>query len=398
MDARSAIGQGGIDRSRRRFVAASTALGSAMLAGCISGRDDPTGNGHSNGDGHTATLQPMGDVSFDAVPERVFVAFPQYADMAVALGHGDAVTTLFSTEMSGTTMNKFYDRLPGVSFDWDGLPNPLEGGLRKEQLYELDSDVHFLDPSYVLKHDDWTEDDIDDIASTVGPWVGNFHSGVHSDPADAYADQYEFYTLWELFDRVTDVFQERERYAALEAVYDDLHGRIASNLPPEDERPTAARVTLGDGQFFTYHLNAPGYWQADTRPLAAADALADRSWSGDWGTVDYETMLDVDPDVILHLWGITSQYSIDDIRDELESHPVGSKLTAVQNDRVVAGGMRYQGPLMNLFQLEMTAKQLYPDEFGTWPGYEPGTPYPDIPEDERLFDRERVAAIIRGEF
>ncbi len=41
----------------------------------------------------------------------------------------------------------------------------------------------------------------------------------------------------------------------------------------------------------------------------------------------------------------------------------------VENDRVVAGGMRYQGPLMNLFQLE-------------------------IPADERLFDRWRVADIV----
>jgi hypothetical protein len=58
--------------------------------------------------------------------------------------------------------------------------------------------------------------------------------------------------------------------------------------------------------------------------------------------------------------------------------------------------MRYQGPIMNLFQLEMTAKQLYPDVFGSWPGYEDGESYPEIPEDERLFDRERVAGIVTG--
>jgi hypothetical protein len=50
---------------------------------------------------------------------------------------------------------------------------------------------------------------------------------------------------------------------------------------------------------------------------------------------------------------------------------------------------------VNLFQLEMTAKQLYLEQFGAWPEYEAGAPYPDIPTDERLFDRERVAAIVR---
>ena len=396
--------------SRRRFVSTSIAIGSGALAGCIGGSEneaDPseseteseTSSAADGDDSYTAALEPVGEVAFDAVPESVFVAFPQYADMAVALGHGEKVNTLFSTEMAGTTMDKYYEHLDGVSFDWEGLSNPLADGLTKERLYELDSDVHFLDPSYPVKHnDDWDESDVDEIASTVGPWFGNFHSGVHSEPADAYADRYEYYTLWEVFERVADVFQERDRYEALRAVYDDLRGHIESNLPSEDERPTAARVTLGDGQFFTYHLNTPGYWQAETRPLGAHDALADHDWSGDWGEIDYETMLDEDPDVILHLWGITSHYSIENVRETLADHSVGSELTAVQNDRVVAGGMRYQGPIMNLFQLEMTAKQLYPDQFGEWPGYEPGEPYPEIPEDERLFDRDRVAEIVRGEF
>ncbi|WP_049926616.1 ABC transporter substrate-binding protein [Halopiger goleimassiliensis] len=405
--------------SRRQFVATSIAVGGTALAGCTSesdgngtGGNGNGGNGDTNDDGsseggdsgaesdgsYTVSMAPVGEVEFDAVPEDVFVTFPQYADMAVALGHGEGVNALFSTEMAGTTMNKFYEHLEGVSFDWDGLPDPLADGLSREQLYDLDSDVHFLDPSYPVKHDDnWDEDDVEQIASTLGPWLGNFHSGVHSEPAEAYADAYEYYTLWEIFERVAAVFQEQERYEELRAVYDDLLAEIESNLPPEDERPTAARVTLGDGQFFTYHLNTPGFWQAETRPLGARDALADYDWSGDWGTVDYETMLEADPDVILHLWGITSRYSIDSVRDRLADHPAGSDLAAVQNDRVVASGMRYQGPIMNLFQLEMTAKQLYPEQFGEWPGYDPGQPYPEIPSEEQLFDRERVAEIVRGE-
>lgn len=379
------------DRSRRGFVAAGIAAGSAALAGCLGGD-----NNSENGSGsYTVTMAPMGEIEFDAVPEDALVTFAHYADMAVALGHGDAVNSLQAPEMSGSTMNKFYERLEGVSFDWEGLENPLEDGVTEEELYDYDSDVHFLDPSYVLTtQDDWDESTVDGITDTVGPWVGSYHSGVHSDPAPAYADSYEYYTLWELFEKVAAVFQERERYEALESVYEETMSEIESNLPPESERPTVARATLGDGVFYTYNLNTPGFWQAETRPLGARDALADVEWSGDWGTVNYETMLDADPDIILHLWGITSRNAIEDVRDRMESHSAGSELTAVQNDQVLASGMRYQGPIMNLFQLEMTAKQLYPDQFGEWPGYESGDPYPEIPADERLFDRDRVASIV----
>ncbi|ELY51781.1 ABC transporter substrate-binding protein [Natronococcus jeotgali] len=385
------------ERTRRELLAAGVAVGTGATAGCVSETEGGDENGTAAADSHTATLAPAGEVEFDAVPEDALVTFPQYTDMMVALGHGEAANSLFSPEMAGPTMNAFYDRLEGVSFEWEELPNPLEQGLVKEQVYELDSDVHFLDPSYVLTTEDgWSEADLEEIADAVGPWFGNFHSGVHSEPADAYADGYEYYSLWELFERVAAVFREGERYDALAAVHDDLQSTIESNLPPEDERPTAARVTLGDGEFYAYHLNADGFWQADTRPLGARDALADREWSGDWGVIDYEAMAEADPDVVLHLWGITPQYDIASVRERLEDHPVGATLAAVENDRVVAGGMRYQGPLMNLFQLEMTAKQLYPERFGEWPGHSSGESYPEIPAEERLFDRERVAEIVAG--
>jgi hypothetical protein len=64
---------------------------------------------------------------------------------------------------------------------------------------------------------------------------------------------------------------------------------------------------------------------------------------------------------------------------------------------VYTQGARNQGPLLNLFQLEMTAKQLYPEQFGEWPGYTDGDPYPEIPADEQLFDRQRVADIVNGD-
>jgi hypothetical protein len=39
----------------------------------------------------------------------------------------------------------------------------------------------------------------------------------------------------------------------------------------------------------------------------------------------------------------------------------------------------------------MTAKQLYPDEFGSYPGYG------RLSEGERLFDRGRLADVVNGD-
>nr|WP_049918625.1 ABC transporter substrate-binding protein [Haloferax larsenii] len=402
--------------TRREYLAYAGVVGSGLLAGCTaSGDGDSTETETTETaattsqpetvtetaepeSGYSVSMSPVGDVEFESPPEDAMVIFSHYADMAVALGKADTVNSLYAPSFAGPALDTFYSRLDGVSLEWEGLPDPLSNGVDKEMLYELDSDVHFIDPSYVVKNQDkWNTDDVAEIAENVAPWFGNYHSGLHDEPVSAYADDYQYYSLWDLFEKVAAVYQEQERYEALRAVYDDMLRDIESSLPPESERPTAARVTLINGTFYAYKLNAPGFWHADTRPLGATDAFADVEWEGTWGMFDYETMLETDPDVILHLWGMSPGYYIDDIREEVANDPVGSQLSAIQNDRFFAGGVRFQGPLTNLFQLELTAKQLYPEQFGEWPGYSPGEPYPEIPEAEQLFDRQRVADIVNGD-
>ncbi len=401
-------------------------VGGGLLAGCLGGSSGGTndeanssGNGRgnngsesdgesnsgsasngsaSNGESYSVSMSPVGAVEFGSVPESAFVVNAQYADMAVAFGHGDAVNSLFSPEFLGTTMNNYYDRLDGVSFDWKGLPDPLSSGMSKELFYKLSSDVHFVDPVMVTAtQKGWERSDIEEIRTNVAPWFGNYYSGPHSKPPNDHQGNYQYYSLWEITEKVAQVFKEQARYEALEKIHTDMLSTIQSNLPPKKERPTAARVTLGDGVFYVYHLNEPGFWMADTRPLEATDVFADETWDGQWGwgTIGYESMLEADPDVILHLWGLSPGYDIDKIVNTIKNDPVGRQLSAIQNDRFYASGIRRQGPLVNLFQLEMTAKQLYPEKFGEWPGYDGGS-YPKIPKGERLFDRQRVADIVNG--
>ncbi|MFC5368740.1 ABC transporter substrate-binding protein [Salinirubrum litoreum] len=407
--------------TRRAYLRYGAALaGGGLLAGCTGASEEPTepptespsdsetetptetateADTETN-ESYSVTLSPAGTVQFTEPPSNVMVYSLLYADMAVAYGHGDAVNSLgFSAEAGGNTLDAYYGRLDGVSFDREGLAqlNTGSGNLTvdRELFYELDSDLHLVDPALVVSFDDWSVSDVETIEEEVAPWFGNVYSRNNTEPPAPYAGDYDYYTLWELAETVAEVFQERQRYEQLRAVHDDLLTRIESDLPPEDDRPTVASVIYVDETFYPFRSDTPGFANAHVRPLGAPDAFTSGDVSYE-SAYDFETMLEIDPEVILHRFGVASYYDVNEIRQTLAEHPIGGQLTAVETDRVYPSGNPLQGPLMNLFQLEMTAKQLYPEQFGAWPDYDGGA-YPEIPPEERLFDRERVAEIVSGD-
>ncbi|TKX53526.1 ABC transporter substrate-binding protein [Halorubrum sp. SP3] len=404
------------ESTRRAFAkyGGTVALG-GLLAGCTGGdaRNDPSGSdgdGGSSTDGeagdsdasatddtddgsYTASISPVGEVTFESPPETVFTRLTHHAGMAFALGRGDDVTALHAPDYYDGLWNQFVERLPGVSLDWSGLYSSWQPD--KEQLYALDSDLHLADPAWITRQDAWSREDIDEIAERVSPWFGNSLSDRHQEPTGEWADGYQYYGLWEQFEIVADAFRERERYEALATVREDLLATIEEGLPPEAERPTAIMIAAADiEEIYAYTLSNPGFLTSHTRPLGPRDAFEGSVESG--AVVDFEAILEADPDVILYLGGFEPGTDMAGRRTAFEEDPVGSKVAAVKHDRVHPQGARYQGPILNLFQLEMTAKQLYPDAFGEWPRYEEG-PYPEIPAAERLFDRQRVADAINGD-
>jgi len=387
--------------TRRDYVKyGGAAIGGGVLAGCISDEEQPN-EADENGS-YSVRMAPMGEVEFDSVPEDIFTMLGHHADMLLALGKGDAINAMHGPAYHQALYEKLVHHFDGVSVDWEGLYSSWPP--TKEKLYDLNSDVHIADPAKVATADGWDDSDVDKIEERVGPWFGNALSGTNSEPPEGWADEYEYYTLWEIFGKIAQVFKENERYEALASVRDSMVQTIETNLPPESERPSAALVLFSsdDEKAWGYKLNYPGYYAAHTRPMGVTDALADAAGEGygDDGrniTLDYEMLLEADPDVLLVLGPMTEYFDLDDIRTRLEEDEAASELTAVQEGNVYAQGARRQGPILNLFQLEMTAKQLYPDQFGEWPGYVNGEPYPEISEAEQLFDRQRVADAINGD-
>ncbi|EMA50247.1 ABC transporter substrate-binding protein [Halococcus thailandensis] len=396
--------------TRREYVKYGGAvIGGGLLAGCTgeSSSEGGTGAGATNTANETTTggnttengedpysirMAPMGNVAFDSVPGSVFTRLTHLAGMAFALGRGNDVNAMHAPDYYDALWNQFTPRLDGVSLDWSGLYSSWEPS--KEKLYELNSDVHLADPAGVFSLDGWSRADVKEIRDNVAPWFGNYYSDRHAEPPAEWKDSYRYYGLWEMFEKVAKVFRENERYEALAKIHRELLDTIEVNRPPASERPTAVMALPTDfDEIYVYKVNNPGFLTAHTRPLGATEAFGDETSSGD--TVDMEGLLEADPDVMLGLGGMHPETGMQEVREKLNENPVGKQLSAVTNDRVYAQGARYQGPILNLFQLEMTAKQLYPGQFGEWPTYTSG-PYPEIPKEERLFDRQRVADIING--
>jgi ABC-type Fe3+-hydroxamate transport system substrate-binding protein len=369
-----------------------TVVGGGLLAGCSS---LTAGDDQSDEEGaYTVEMAPMGEVSVESVPESIFTRLTHMAGMAFALGRASDVNAMYQPEYYDALWNQFTPRLPGVELDWTGLYSAWEPS--KEKLYDLDSDIHLADPAGMAALDSWDNEDVEEIADQVAPWFGNYYSDRHADPPSGWAEEYEYYGLWEIFEKVAQLFREQERYDALAEVRENVLAEIETRLPAQSERPTAVMAGFSEVERpYIYKTNVPGFLTAHLRPLQARDAFG-RDLPPGSHQVDLEAMLEADPDVIFALGGMHPARDLDRIRNGLANHPVAREVTAVKNGRVYGQGARYQGPILNLFQTEMAAKQLYPDQFGTWPGTTAGQ-YPEFPADEQLFDRQRVAAVINGE-
>jgi iron complex transport system substrate-binding protein len=382
------------NRDRRAFLrdTAAVATGAIALSGCI-GTADPQ-NSDENGDAgagekdgsspYQVTMAPVGTVSFDEVPETWETYFPGYAEMGIALGQADGLTAIGNSSRFHTA---YFEELNGVSLSTDEITTLIgKSGIDKELYLELDNDVHLTDPKWLTQNDFFglDESDVEQIVSTVGPFFGNaiFRR------TDTWHD-YRYYTMYDAFEKVAAVFQERQRYEAFKALHDDVIASIQSKLPPATDRPNALLAFAGSDQpeeFSPYRITDKGTNKKHLHDLGVEDALAGSGVKGlsesNRTKIDYETMLEIDPEYIL-LRGHESKTAGEfesTVLGFMREHSVASELTAVETGNVYRGGPIYQGPIFNLFLTERVAQQFYPETFP-----------------EALFDRDEVAEIITGD-
>ncbi|WP_129115213.1 ABC transporter substrate-binding protein [Halegenticoccus tardaugens] len=380
---------------RRELLGVGAGALTTALAGCTDAFGD-SGNGGSNGDGnqsdgdgssdgesYTVSMVPVGEVEFDGVPERWVAYETGYGEMGIALGQVDGLAAVGEKDRFYT---HYFDELDGVDVDLGSMTELINDSFQidKELFYEIDADVHVIDPNWIVDGSSFglEQEDVDEIAEGVAPFIGNTIFRRTDDWHD-----YEYYSMYEAFEKVAQVFQQQERYEAFKSIHDDYVEEVQSKLP--DERP-AALLTYGDGdqpeEFSPYRVTDKGTDNKHLHDLGIEDALTGTGISGlsttDRGTIDYEAMLEVDPDVILvrgHETKTAEEFQ-NTVVAFMKDHDVASELAAVQNDMVFRGGPIYQGPIQHLFVLERTAKDLFPDAF-----------------EGELFDRNEVANVITGQ-
>jgi iron complex transport system substrate-binding protein len=356
------------------------ALGGGLLAGCT---DNVGYSGADTEGNYSVTMAPVGTVEFEEAPERVVHYFPDYGDMAVALGHGDSILSMGLPSRFHTT---HYEELDGVSVDAESLTRLSDNGIDRELFYELDGDLHLIDPEWLINNSAFKleESDIEEVGNTVAPFIGNtiFRR------TDEWHD-YRYYTLYEAFEKVAKIYQEQERFTQLKQFHDDVLADVQADLPSADDRPNALLTFAAANEpeaFYPYRVSDQGTNKKQFRDLGITDALADTGIEGlsttERGQIDYETMLEVDPDSILirgHENKSRAEFE-DTVLAFMKDHETASELTAVQNDMVFRGGPIYSGPLHHLFLLERYATGYFPEAYSG-----------------ELFDREELAAIVTGE-
>ena len=340
--------------------------------------------------GYDVTLSPAGTVHFDHVPKRTVIFDENYLDMLVAMRRE---RQLVGYARPQNTTTQFYPLIPGLKpeVDLDAVTPFYGQGIGRfdaEVLYQLNADVHHIDPVRLQQMEGWNPAIIERVSKDLGPFIANRYSRAHGYHGDK---PYTYYTLWELSETIGEVYQDADRIRAIKAIYDDLVASIQSRLPPESERPTVGIVNYnGNLTFRVFRVNGPGFGTAEYRALGVIDALeplSDLAYGESFGVVDLETMLALNPDILIHNWTLPREDGRRQMGQllELKDHALGGRLTAIRTGRVYPGGTPMQGPIVHLFQLEMAAKQIYPERFG------PFRDDHDYPAEEQLFDRQRLA-------
>ncbi|WP_227357022.1 ABC transporter substrate-binding protein [Haladaptatus salinisoli] len=377
--------------TRRRLLTGCGVAGASLLAGCTGGtggskpntdgtETSETGGTTSQSGSYSVSMEPVGKVEFESVPKKWVANNGSWADMGVALG----VEPPKAVWLTSRYHTQYYDEIPGVSVDAGKMTDLYQDGVSKELFYELGADVHVIDPNFLMnRFKGWNQSDVDEVGNRVGPFFGNsiFSRGYK------WHENYRYYSLYEAFGKLAKVFKRTDRYEAFDSLHGEFQSKLKSIVPSKkQERPEVAILWASGNQpeSFSPYLISKGTSFKQWRDLKVRDALANtsvRDFHANRGKVDFETLLEIDPDVLL-LRG-HEQQTRKEFRNTvvsfMENHTVGSKLTAVKNGDVYRGGPLYQGPITNLVVTERAAKQVYGVS-------------------KSLFDRKRVGDIVKGNF
>ncbi|MFC7072596.1 ABC transporter substrate-binding protein [Halovenus rubra] len=405
------VGGGGDDDSDTEGSSQSTTQTETTTETNSNEETNPTSQTSQEDTSYAASMAPVGELSFEEIPETVVGGWGFVGDVLMALGQANRVVGM---SRPGFWYQGFYELLPNVSpRDTTEIPATVSKSYRinEELVYDLDPDLLAVDPNRFINWYGSDTETVSKLAEDIAPFFGNESRSKRAPDWAVWPNkkEYGYYDIPEFVERYGRLFGEQERAAAMVDLYESTIDDITSRLPPESERPSIASVdafTNPENRGF-FGVNNPKPANEKTHEhreyghLSVIDAFEDKYVKGGhYGMkAGFEELLDINPDVIIfdeavnsfggeNVYGNAGAY--EKTIDVIKKNEVTKQVKAVQDDHLYPGGTGSQGPIINLFQTEMLAKQLHPEEYGKWHGFG------EIPAEERLFDRQRVADIING--
>ncbi len=180
-------------------------------------------------------MAPVGEVEFESVPKTWVANNGSWADMGIALGL-EPPKAVWLTDRYHT---QYYDAIDGLSVDKSDMVSLYQDGVSKELFYQLDADVHVMDPNFLMnRFKGWKRKDVDELEQNIAPLFGNCIYAQHY----TWHDSYRYYTLMEGFEKLSKVFKRHDRYEAFADLHADFQSNVSDVVPKKGERPSAAVV------------------------------------------------------------------------------------------------------------------------------------------------------------
>ena len=275
----------------------------------------------------------------------------------------------------------------------------------KELFYFINADIHHIDPISLSLSKGWSYSDIEEISKNIGPFFANSYSIENKKPP--HLKDYSFYTLDELNIKFGQVYKKEDVAIKLNQFTEKLIQTIKDKLSRNSTKKSIAIVYLCKNGIVPFDSTSNGYGLSQYKVFECIDAFKEHNiqtyaYEGNFGTLlDKESLLLANPDVIIINEGIyiNSKYKFFSKRtrmllnefEKFKSDSLLKDIPAFKNDAIILGGIYDQGPITRIYQLEMLAKQLYPEIFGEF--------HIDhiYSEDEQLFSRDELRKILSND-
>jgi len=354
--------------TRREYVKYGGAVvGGSLLAGCSGDTDSgntPTGTGTqtrtatptestTENQSYTASMPPVGELTLEEPPSSWVGGLGFTADVLTALGHADGAVGMIDPEFWYTG---FYDLLDGVTAPApDDLTRVTTEGFDTdlEVLYDLDPDLMAVDPNLFITTYGLDEEEAEEVQQNIAPWFGNESRRGRDDGWATWptGESYPYIPVQEYVRSYGSLFGEQRRRDALLELYDSFMSDIRSQIPERSDRQSLGLINGrhnpgNEAGWFVYDPNSDieAVWgKKQYRDLDIVDAF-DGVYDGKSGVfVDYEGLLEFDPDVIIFHFGISFLCSIENAVRESDHSVLESFLMLLSaNRRTISRNWRYQ--------------------------------------------------------